>query len=318
MKQKHKPDFLIVGMQRSGTHWVSAMLNAHPEVACFPALPFRSENPEHDMKRIGEVHLFNTLASLEPEVDKSLTRPLENFLTQVHGIFADLVPLRDRLPRQELYEKFLERYEELCEQIRGNKRLVGENTPLYVFHLDFIDRVYPNIKKICVLRDPKDVAVSWHFNLIRKGRKSSAEPISDGFVEEYCRGTLVPELQSLLDYKGEVHCLTYEALHQHPEKVVKDLLDFLQVKSEDVVIRNMIHEASFERLTEVDSGGRSRRPGEQSITSHYRKGIVGDWKNNLTEKQAKIVDELTSKLTDQVMEKYKVNRFRSVAQPGTP
>ncbi len=309
MKRKHKPDFLIVGMQRSGTHWVSALLNSHPEIACFPALPFRSENPESDMKRIGEVHLFNTLASLEPDVDKSFTRPMENFLTQVHGIFADLVPLKDRLPREEVYRNFLARYEELCEKMRGNKLLVGEDTPLYVFHLDFIDSFYPNIKKICIFRDPKDVVVSWHFNLIRKGRKSPEEPIRDGFVEEYCRGTIQPEFRSLLAYEGGIHCLTYEALHQHPRKAVKSLLDYLGVKYSDEIIQNMINEASFERLTEVDSGGRPRRPGEQSIGSHYRKGIVGDWKNNLTDKLAQIVDELTLELVRQVMDKYKISAF---------
>ncbi len=301
MKRRHKPDFLIVGMQRSGTHWVSALLNAHPEIACFPALPFRSENPEHDMKRIGEVHLFNTLASLEPDADKSLTRPIENFLTQVHGIFADLVPLKDRLPRAEVYGKFLERYEELCERMRGDKTLVGEDTPLYVFHLDFIDRFYPNIKKICILRDPKDVVVSWHFNLIRKGRKSPEEPISDKFVKNYCLGTIKSELRSLLAYEGEVHTLTYEALHQNPEVVVRDLLGYLQIKASDEIIQNMINQASFEHLTKVDSGGRSRQPGEQSIGSHYRKGIVGDWKNYLDPAQAEIVDKLTKDLFEKVL-----------------
>jgi len=55
-----RPNFLIVGMGRSGSLWTSAMLNAHPDIASFPSMPFHTTSRE---KRVGEVHFFNTLAT---------------------------------------------------------------------------------------------------------------------------------------------------------------------------------------------------------------------------------------------------------------
>ena len=32
------PDFFIVGLQKCGTYWLTALLNAHPEITCLPAM----------------------------------------------------------------------------------------------------------------------------------------------------------------------------------------------------------------------------------------------------------------------------------------
>ena len=70
-------------------------------------------------------------------------------------------------------------------------------------------------------------------------------------------------------------------------------------------MKKMVEAGSFERLASAvgDSG---RKQGEQSLTSHYRKGIVGDWKNYMTPEQAESVNNVLSDLEKKVFKKYGV------------
>lgn len=304
---QYRPDFLIIGMERSGTHWVAALLDNHPDIACFPALPFYNETGE---QRVGEMHFFNTLASLEGERPDKFTRPLSDFLTKYNKVFADLVPFQEKVSKEELYGMFRQRYSDFCDGERRGKKIVGEGTPAYVFHLDFIDSLYPAMKKLCILRDPKDKIVSWHFNMIRKGRKSETH-ISPEFALDYLRERIMPEYKSLLAYTGTVHCLTYEALSEYTHNVVADMVRYLDMPASSDVVRRMVEEASFERQTARDSKGESRRRGEENIMSGFRKGVVGDWKNYISEELAREIDCQTANARAEVIRKFKISEGKS-------
>lgn len=298
---KLRPDFLIVGMQRSGTVWTAAILNSHPDVACFPNTKFHSKLGKN---KIGDVDFFNTLASLEPGNESTFVRPISRYLTMYDKIFADLIHFKDTIPKKKFYRMMQKRYSEYCDKRRGNKKIVGENTADYVFHLDFIDSFYPDIKKICIIRDPKDKIVSWHFSLVNKGRRTEKE-LTEDFVVDYLKNRIVKEYQALLDYSGHVHCITYENLDTDAPNVVSGMLDYLEVKKSPKIIAHMIDTASFKKQTEKDSGI-GREKGEEDRTSQIRKGIVGDWKNHMSEEMAHQIDKIVAPLRKEVFEKYKV------------
>ena len=299
------PNFLLVGLEKSGTHWISGLLNAHPEVACIPFAALFGWQEKYKKEFFGEVHLFNTLASLEPGNENKFSRPLENFLTRNNGFFADLVSKKDLTSKDELYKMFIERYNELCEMHRQGKKIIGESSPAYIFYLDFIDSFYPDIKKICIIRDPKDRVVSWNFNQIRKGRKEEIE-ITDDFAIDYCQSRILKEYESILAYSGVIHCLTYEDLSNNTAKTTQGILEYLGVNTDESIIDHMIEEAAFEKVSTQDNNLGGRKKGEELIASHYRKGIVGDWKNYLTASQGALIDELTQDLQNKVFKKYNV------------
>ncbi len=300
MAEKLRPDFLIVGLQRSGTVWTGAILNSHPDIACFPNIPF---DPRPNGNKIGDVDFFNTLATLEPGEHK-FTRSLDRYLTMYNKVFADLVLLVNTLPKKEFYKIMQQRYSDYCDKIRGNKKIVGENTTDYVFHLDFIDSFYPNIKKICVIRDPKDKITSWHFSLVNKGRRKEKK-VTEDFVTDYLNERIVEEYKALLSYSGHIHCVTYEKMVSNPEKTIGGMLDYLKVKKSSEIISAMIENASFENQTKR-VGGVARKQGKEDRSSQIRKGVVGDWENHMTAGVAKIIDESVEDLRNRVFEKYKV------------
>lgn len=302
------PDFLIVGLNKSGSYWLAAMLDVHPEINCFPTLPGGKSG-------VGEPHFFDVLGSIDEDGG---TKFIKSFTETRNGYFSDLVPYFNEVSREELIKMFRDRYSQWCDLFR-KKRLVGEKTQEYIFYLDLIDFCYPEIKKICIIRDIKDRLVSFHFNEIRKGRKEYSEEISDDFVAMFIQRAF-KEYEILSSYSGNIYCYTYESLKIRSKEVLTGILNYLDVEVSDKILEKMIEAGSFERLSALDqlsekeairkgdikSTEFSRKPGEELWNSQYRKGIVGDWKNHLTKKQANRVDLILQQLRDAVFKKYNI------------
>jgi len=298
-----RPNFLIVGMSRSGSLWISAMLNAHPDIASFPSLPFHTTSGE---KRVGEVHFFNTLASLERGTEDKFTRPISGYLTMYGKVFADLVPYQKKVSKEKFYKMLVERYSEHCDNQRGNKKIVGELTSEYIFHLDFIDYFYPKIKKICIIRDPKDKVVSWHFRTISTGKKKETK-LTESFALDYLKKRIIKEYETLLDYKGSIHCMTFEKLREYTPKSIIGAIEYLNMPVSDEIIDKIIEEGSFKSMTARDTKSQGRERGEEDNMAQIRKGIIGDWENHMSKDLARKVDNAVVDLRKRVFKKYKVN-----------
>jgi hypothetical protein len=298
---KHYPDFLIIGLERSGTHWISALLNAHPDIACFPSQYWYEESGRN---KIGSVHFFDTLASIEGGY--KYEKDFDDFSFKYNKKFADLVPLKEKISKEELYEVFLNRYSEYCDEQRGNKKIVGESSTGYVFVLPFIDTLRPDIKKICIVRDPKDRIVSWHFNQIRKGRKKEGDPITEDFATEYLNNRVLLEYECLLKYSAPICLVQYEILHENPTEEVQKILYYLGFSGDRETVNQILKTTSFEKETERE--GEKRALGEQNIMSGLRKGVIGDWRNYINTSLAEKIDGTAQLMEKRLFEKYNINR----------
>lgn len=298
------PDYFIIGLQKSGSYWLTALLDAHPEIRCLPT--HYMHNIMKGTTGADEGRIFDMLASIDKDGGEALTK---SFTDHHGGFFASLIPLIGKANKEQLYDAVKIRYKEWFAFHNPDKKpIVGDKTTEYVFHLDVLDTFFPNAKKICIMRDPKDRVVSWHFHQIRRGRKKTRK-ISDMFIREYIENQIKKEYECLRAYSGHIHCLTYEQLTENPDKTIAALLTFLNARSSPDIIRTMIKQASIEKLRKEDkvyTGGATKRKGQNVIKSHYRKGIVGDWKNNLTAKQAAYIDRELGTMQTHILKKYGV------------
>ena len=304
MERKNKklkdPDFFIVGLQKSGTYGISAFLDAHPQIRCLPNHPIH--NYTKGKTGADEGRIFDMLASIDKDDGEALKN---SFLNHHGGFFANIAGLIGKANKEELYEAVKNRYKEWFEfQNSGNKPIVGDKTTEYVFHLDMIDDFFPNAKKLCIIRNPKDRIVSWNFHQIRKGRKNG-EKIDDEFIKNYLENQIKKEYESMLNYKGFIHCFTYEALKNNPKKVLVGILSYLDADLSEEIMDKMIEEASFENLKKKEIDYFKKENISQDI-KHYRKGVVGEWKNYLSEEQVKMIDAIIDSLQKKVFEKYNV------------
>lgn len=90
---------------------------------------------------------------------------------------------------------------------------------------------------------------------------------------DYCQNRIKKEYESLLAYSGTVHCFTYESLSSQGPKIIEEILNYLEVKIGSEIIDKMIAESDFKKLSAKDSGTAGRNRGEESLASHYRKGL---------------------------------------------
>lgn len=298
------PDFLIVGMQKSGSYWLTALLDSHPQIRCFPSKPGHADGT-------GEAHLFDNL----PRIDGDYVRFRKSMSAKLGRWFADLIPKaqpESTEAREALTWAMRARFDEYCQQQRrlAGKPLVGEKTTETVHYPDLVDRLYPGMKKICILRDPRDRAVSFFFHQLRKGRLTDAAVIDDSHVDAYI-GRVRQDYDGLLRMQNPLHVMTYEALSAGPLEATRALVAFIGADTEDALVSAMVDAAAFEQLA-----GRSK--GDADAASHFRQGTTGDWRNHLSSALADRMVAALGPLTAQVEARTGLDLSEYCAPLGAP
>ena len=257
-----KQIFFLGGAVKSGTTWLQALLDAHPNVSC-----------------TGENHFVDCLSptlkrSLE-EYNRILLDPRGNTAYQLGK------PLT-------LFEADEFRYvlgaAMLALMLRPAKAkpvlAVGDKTTVNVQAFGQLSKLFPNSKHIHIVRDPRDGAVSgWHHvtRLFPEESKSRFATMHD-YVKHYA-DVWAMEVDRGVRFgpskPGRYLELRYEDLVERTAPTLVVAFKFLGVDHGAEVVQRCIGEASFEKL----SGGRAR--GEENPVSFFRKGVVGDWKTRL-------------------------------------
>jgi hypothetical protein len=183
----------------------------------------------------------------------------------------------------------------------GNSRLVRSNAVIQKHRL-----FTPHFKKpVIVIRDPRDVWVSYFFYEAYHHKSTGKKVILKSYDENasdeqnlcsYIKEkTQFPErldpgfsynkfLENWLD-KPHIYLVRYEAMHSRPEETLVGILNYIGIANIDYPkVRAAIQENSFEKITGRDAGTEDKN-------SHKRKGIVGDWKNIFTAESARLVHD---------------------------
>jgi hypothetical protein len=305
--EEGSPVFFIVGSGKSGTRWITGLLNAHPEVLCKgEGRFFNREWHREDLRameaRVPPRTLFGALSNSEDLrlwMERSVWGRGENTEELLTGMTRAAIDyfLKGKLAK-------------------SGKRLVGDKTPFLpgVNLIKEIKEIYPEAKVIHIIRDGRDVEVSWvHHRWRRSADQDGAQILTPAEVErrdayfsnpqkvteigmfdetelrrrarlwsEIVGGATEDGPELLGDNYTEVK---YESLLADTAKELKRLLIFLGAESSDDTVRRCVEKVSFERL----SGGRQR--GEEDPSAALRKGIAGDWKNVFTEEDRRIFKE---------------------------
>jgi len=150
----------IVGVQRSGTTLLAAMLAAHSRLSCGPET--------HFFRRLADVdasHLCDPVAWPQPAaefvtsithtgfVSRERTGLLDKYQLEPASVVAFL---RERTPS---IDAVLSSVTEQYMRAKGKVRWV-EKTPDHILHLAAIRRHFPASPIIRIVRDPRDVALS--------------------------------------------------------------------------------------------------------------------------------------------------------------
>lgn len=145
-----------------------------------------------------------------------------------------------------------------------------------------------NSHRFVVVRDLRDTLISAYFSIkishpvvdprIERWRAAlHARSLEDGLLylmEEWL--PLCARIQASWVRRGEP-LFKYEHLLYHDVEILERvLIDTCRLDIPRERLREVVRRNRFENLT------RGRKPGEEDVTAHERKGIAGDWKNYFT------------------------------------
>ena len=199
--------FFVVGSARSGTTLLRVILNAHPEVTVPPESRFVTELWRGD--RDVEVGAFLD-ALAEHRQFRSWNLPIDDIRAQLQG--AGVVPYVRAI--EAAYVAYAK---------RASKPLWGDKTPRYIEHIPFLDELFPAGRFVHLVRDGRDVALSYANvpfgpKTVAKAAALWARRVRTGVADgRPLGGSRYMELR-------------YEDLVSEPDARVKAMCEFLEIE----------------------------------------------------------------------------------------
>lgn len=164
-------------------------------------------------------------------------------------------------------QKYLSRIQTFLEDPLGHRLLVDKN-PSLTFLVPAMARIFPEIKFLIALRDPRDVCMSCFMQPVQLNQVSSAWLTIEGTVNEYIalmggwRKTMPKLPQPVLEVR-------YEDMVADLEPVARKTLDFLGVAWDPKVL-------GFDEHARQKA---VRSPTYSDVTKKVFKTAVGRWRN---------------------------------------
>ncbi len=273
--------FFVTGYDKSGTTWIMKTINESENFSCIGSCQyfdfFDNATP-----------VSNILSSIRKNPEK------ESILNISSNFFR---------------ESFINQY---VSKIRGysqpNSIYFGDKSTAQ--DPELINYYFPNSKIIILIRDMRDIIVSFAFHFDRgyKNKHNNWTPEKSKFNED---GTIKDdfikrETTKLKSYLNQLLYLESNTLNLI--KFVKyedlnsdkgfdffiDILNFIDTKS----VLNRSHALTAWKNNSFEKLSKGRKPGEKDESSFFRNGLAGDYVNHLTSDQISFIEnELSEPLS---------------------
>lgn len=250
------PTAFVVGCQKSGTTWVQHLLAAHPEVCSR-----------------GEARLGTLLFPLFAQVARTYNE--QQRAGQVNRLEDPQLREIARVACASLFARWLDAHPDT-----DRVRLIAEKTPEQAQALPLLDAVFPECRVVHVIRDGRDCVVSGWFHNIRENEQKFRVrfPTMTAYAEFFARDHWAPYIRAARSWglanPARYLELRYEDLLERPHEGYAALFAFLGVSADDTTVDACVERTSFKAMT-------GRTPGDENASSHFRKGVAGDWREHL-------------------------------------
>jgi tetratricopeptide (TPR) repeat protein len=228
---------LLCGHPRSGTTLLEQVIDSHPEIISAE-----------------ETEIFHDAAYM-PLIQRFPSEQL--ILTYLDS--ADPMVLRKSR------ENYFRTIELFLGETLGNRLLVDKN-PSLTFLMSHFIRVFPEVKFIVALRDPRDVCMSCFMQPLPLNQTAAAYLTMESTVEDY-RETMTMYQTVAERMENERIEVRYEDMVNDLETVARRVLNFLNVPWNEQVLR--FHEHAQQKIV--------RSPTYADVTRPVFKRAVGRW-----------------------------------------
>ncbi|KAK6180089.1 hypothetical protein SNE40_012301 [Patella caerulea] len=156
-------------------------------------------------------------------------------------------------------------------------------------------------KIILLIRNPKDVCVS-DFNLLREVKELEYEGSFSDFISLFKRGDVLlnswdSHFLHWKKFKCEnpdypIHTVRYEDLKTRPVEEIRKMAEFLDIECTEKICHDIAMATEFSKMKQQKESLTHRfiatyKSGKEVM---YRKGQIGDWKNNFSSAESESFD----------------------------
>ncbi|XP_068161581.1 sulfotransferase 2B1-like [Antennarius striatus] len=214
------------------------------------------------------------------------------------SVSVETLPYQDRTPWIEDT-----RLADLHFEERPSPRIFTTHMPYNTMPPSFY-KVKPKV--IYVKRNPKDVMIS-AFHYFGKIPHYKDPGTLTEFLHKFLDGSKLPygswfdHVKSWMNVedKERIIYLNYEDMVQNLEDSVASIAKFLDKSLDTEVIEKIAKKCLFKNMKNRLSNNSTNPSIDERMAELFRKGIVGDWKNHLSEEEAKYFDAVCKeKMTD--------------------
>jgi hypothetical protein len=281
----------IVGAPRSGTTMLRLMLDAHPDLAIPPETGFLALCAGlHASPPITAEDFVRQISHFPPDAP---TWP--DFRLREDALVAALgtePPFDIPAGLRKFYEMYAARF---------GKTRAGDKTPLYCFYVASIHEWLPEARFIHLVRDGRDVALSWRKTWFSPGPEMTDQ--AAGWVRhveavrEAARTSPVPVLE-----------VRYETLVTTPAQVLEAICRFIELPFHPAMLEH--HRGAAARLSE--HGARVSSTGMIAVTAEQRRAQqvrtvspvsnerVGAWQREMTHDEICAFESVGGQLLDEL------------------
>lgn len=180
--------------------------------------------------------------------------------------------------------------------------------------------LYKDKKVLFLIRDPRDVMISWYFHLTKRGTKIPYAHMIDASSPEKFITNKVGGLITIIEFYNiwlaegaklnDFKILKYEDLRKNPLKEVKEILNFFEIEClSDASLEKSIEYNEFSRLQKREQNNFYKHGalgGKQDISDKealkVRRGKVGGYVDYLEDKSIRLMDKLIKERLNSIYE----------------
>jgi hypothetical protein len=203
---------VVLGVSRSGTTLLKAMLDAHSRLS----IPSES----YFIPQLWDRH------GAHPRRD-AFVEDLKR-LAKIREWGVDPEQVRRRLPERPAFPEAVQAIYRVYAEGRGKPRF-GDKTPLYMQHLDVLERAFPDARYVHIVRDGRDAALSL-LSMTRRPRFNLTRP--RGVGDFACAWRREIRAARRFGRSRPYLELRYEELVAEPEERLREVAAFLGLEYE--------------------------------------------------------------------------------------
>ncbi len=253
---------IVLGVSRSGTTLLRSMLDRHPGVAIPTESYFIPQLHDRHGDHPDRAAIIADLGRLQRVREWGVTES----------------DLDERLGEQPTFAQVIDAVYRTWADRQGALRY-GDKTPLYMQHLDLLERVFPDARYVHIVRDARDAALSF-VGMQRKARFNWSRPRRvEDFACQWRRELADARALGERVGPGRYLELRYEDLVAAPEAELRRIAGFLDLGFSDAMLD---HSAPVTAGTERD----------HALLGQAPKVGVRNWREQLSSRQAARIEAI--------------------------